>query len=89
MHRHSNESPETHSECIFHPKIKRKNCKKYIFKICYYNIFSFVKSNQIYLVEITYYFEFLMIKLIYFIVLTYFFQFNQLKILRQPSYLLF
>jgi len=68
---------------------KKVHCKKYIFKICYYNIFSFVKSNQIYLVEITYYFEFMMIKLIYFIVLTYFFQFNQLKILRQPSYLLF
>jgi len=63
------------------------HCKKNIFKICYHNILSFVKSTLIiYSVEITYYFEFLMIKLIYFIVLTHFFQFNQL--LRQPSYLL-
>jgi len=54
---------------------------KNIFKICYHNIFSFVKSTKIiYLVEITYCFDFLMIKLISFIVLTHFLQFNQLKI---------
>jgi len=63
--------------------------KKNIFKICYHNIFSFVKSTKlIYLVQITYYFEFLMIQSIS-IVLTHFFHFNQLKILRQLGTLIF
>jgi len=66
----------------------KKNIYIYIFKICYHNIFSFVKSTSIiYLAQITYYFKLLMIKSISFIELTHFFQFNQLKNLMQPGYL--